>query len=414
MAFNFFNRQKNSEEDTQKKPKKKKSAFREWFDAAIFAIVAATIIRTFFIEAYTIPTGSMEGSLLINDYLFVSKMSYGARMPMTPLSLPLVHNTMPVVGGKSYSEAVQWKYRRLPGFGKVERNDVVVFNWPVGDTVSLERQMETDYYSLLRAANGNRDAVWQSNTIISRPLDKKENFIKRCVAIPGDVLESRDGVLYINNEREPVWPHSKFMYHVTTTNGLSEDFLFDNDIEPLQGNGREFLLFIPNDALEVLKTYPGLQNIAPLWNPKGYTGATPVEWSFPQDTTNFKWNRDNFGPVTIPQAGVTVPLNAQNIALYRRIIHNYEGNTLEEKGDQIFINGAPATSYTFKQDYYWMMGDNRHNSADSRFWGFVPEDHVVGKASFVWLSYGKGGLLNFGKHGIRWGRLLRGVETLSK
>ena len=387
------------------KPRKKKSVAREWLDAAIFAIIAATIIRTFFIEAYTIPTGSMEGSLLVNDYLFVSKVSYGPRVPMTPLAVPLVHNTMPVTGGKSYSDAVQWKYRRWWGFGNVERNDVVVFNFPDGDTVMMESPNE-DYYAKVRELG--REAVWATYTIDTRPVDKKDNYIKRCVGIPGDVLELKNGILHVNGPQAPIYPHSKLLYQVGTNNTpLDMDVLEENDVEVAGGNGSMYLLFIENEKVELIRKLPNVIHFQLYGKPPGDVG-TIREWTFPQDTANFKWNVDNFGPMTVPKKGTTVQLTPQNIALYRRIIRVYEKNSLEETANGIFINGQPATSYTFKMDYYWMMGDNRHNSLDSRFWGFVPEDHIVGKAWFVWLSY-KENLFH-----PRWGRLLRGVKTLEK
>lgn len=385
------------------KNRPKKSTAREWLDAAIFAIVAATIIRTFFIEAYTIPTGSMEGSLLVNDYLFVTKMAYGPRVPMTPLSVPLVHNTLPITGGKSYSDAVQWKYRRWWGFGDVERNDVVVFNFPHGDTIMKESPNE-DYYQKVREIG--RDAVWATYTIETRPVDKTDNYIKRCVGIPGDVIELKNAILYVNGKQAHLYPHSKLLYQVTTTGTpLDMEALEDNDVEVAGGNGNTYFLFIENDKVDFVKKLPNVVQFQPYIKPPGNVGDVR-EWTFPQDTANFKWNVDNFGPLTIPKKGTTVQLTPQNIALYRRLIKVYEKNTLEETPTGFVINGKPATSYTFQMNYYWMMGDNRHNSLDSRFWGFVPEDHVVGKAWFVWLSY-KDNLLH-----PRWGRILRSVKML--
>jgi signal peptidase I len=347
----------------------------------------------------------MEGSLLVNDYLFVSKMSYGPRVPMTPLSVPLVHNTLPITGGKSYSESVQWDYRRWWGFGKVERNDVVVFNFPHGDTVMMESPNE-DYYAKVREMG--REAVWSSYTVISRPVDKTDNYIKRCVGVPGDVLELKNAVLYVNGQPATSFPHSKLLYQVVT-NGkpIDADALEENEIEVAGGNGNVYLLFIENDQVEVVKKLQNIVQVVPFTKTPGDVGSIR-EWTFPQDTTNFKWNVDNFGPMTVPKKGVTVKLTPQNIALYRRIISVYEKNTLVETATAFEINGKPADSYTFKMDYYWMMGDNRHNSLDSRFWGFVPEDHVVGKASFVWLSY-KESLFS-----PRWSRLLRTVTALEK
>lgn len=384
------------------KPRKKKPVWREWLDAALFAIIAATIIRTFFIEAYTIPTGSMEGSLLVNDFLFVSKLSYGPRTPMTPVAVPLVHNTMPIFGGKSYTDAVQWKYHRLPGFGHVKRNDVVVFNFPNGDTVVAEYP-DQDYYQIVREAG--HDAVNSQMHIITRPVDKKENYIKRCVGVPGDKIEVRDGVLYVNDQHEEDHPHQKSTYYLRSAVGLSEQFVEDNNIELIGQRGNEYYVFLENKYVDAVSKTQGI-TLVPDVMPKGTIAPQPKDWTFPQDTTNFRWNLDNFGPLEIPKKGGTVVLTPQNMALYRRIITNYEGNKLEESNGQYRINGQPATSYTFRQDYFWMMGDNRHNSLDSRYWGFVPEDHVVGKAWFVWLSYGKGG--------IRWSRLFRSIRTLEK
>jgi len=390
--------------DKDIKNKKKKPVWREWLDAALFAIVAATIIRTFLFEAYTIPTGSMEGSLLINDYLFVSKLAYGPRVPMTPLAVPLVHNTMPITGGKSYTEAVQWKYHRWPGFGHVERNDVVVFNYPAGDTV-LAEMPEGDYYSSLRNEfNNDRELLKTRYTVITRPVDKEENYIKRCVGIPGDILAVKDGVLFINNQPGNLYPHQKRSYNVQAKGfGIPEDFMEENDIDVVRNDGQTAILNLANDQVDMVKKLPQIVSVSPIIYPYGYTenGNT-----FPNDTTNFKWSRDNYGPLTIPKAGTTVQLTPQNIALYRKLIRDYEGNTFAEKNGTFVINGQPATSYTFKMDYYWMMGDNRHNSADSRYWGFVPADHIVGKAWFVWLSYGK--------HGIRWKRLLHGIHSLEQ
>ena len=381
--------------------KKRKPVWREWLDAAVFAIVAATLIRTFFFEAFTIPTGSMEGTMLINDYLFVSKMSYGPRVPITPIALPLVHNTMPFTGGKSYTESVQWSYHRLPGFGHVERNDVVVFNYPCGDTVMAE-QPEQDYYQACRAVG--RDRILNRFSIIVRPIDKKENYIKRCVAIPGDVLEIKNARVYINGQPNVLYPHSKLNY-VVRTNGAAPGV--DGSFE-LAGNGSngEYIYNLANDQLAAMAHAANVLSVELNMTTPAGAPPDPVDWVFPLDTANYKWNRDNFGPLTIPKEGVTVSLTPQNISIYRRIICNYERNTLEERDGRFIINGKETTSYTFKMDYYWMMGDNRHNSLDSRYWGFVPVDHIVGKAWFVWFSGGS--------NGIRWNRIFRGIHSLEQ
>ena len=375
-------------------------------DAGVFAIVAATLIRTLVFEAYTIPTGSMEGSMLVNDYLFVSKLSYGPRVPMTPLAVPLVHNSLPFTGGVSYIAGVQWKYRRIPGFGRVERNDVVVFNYPAGDTV-IEEHPEGDYYSSLRDEFGNdREALKSRYKIVVRPVDKKENYIKRCVGLPGDLIEVRDAILYVNGKPGERFPHQKLWYTLTPK-GMAgiPDMVNDVEVEPVQG--LQNVYFLENSQVDELRKTPNLLEVKPVIYPKGMITELGV---FPHDTTHFKFNRDNFGPITIPKEGATVQLTPENIALYRRVIRNYEGNKLDEKDGKIFINDKEAASYTFKMDYYWMMGDNRNNSLDSRYWGFVPIDHVVGKAWFVWFSYSKKGMSD----GIRWKRLFHSVHSLEK
>ncbi|MBS1772895.1 MAG: signal peptidase I [Bacteroidetes bacterium] len=384
------------------KPKEKavkKAVWREWTDALVFAIVAATIIRTFFIEAYTIPSSSMEGSLLVNDYLFVSKLSYGPRVPNTPLAIPLVHNTMPLVGGKSYSEAVHWGYHRWWGFGNVERNDVVVFNFPNNDTAIAEMP-DQDYYQHCRTEG--RDFIWANYTIITRPVDKRENYIKRCIGIPGDKVQVIKGIAYVNDKPAEVFPHSKSTYIVRTngTGVIDEDYLTENDVEIVKTINGAYVLNVPNNMVETLRKLPEVSSVE--------LYEISRDDVFPNDTTNFKWGRDDYGPITIPKKGVTVTLTPQNIALYRRIIFIYEGNKFEEKDNKFYIDGKEITSYTFKMDYYWMMGDNRHNSLDSRYWGFVPEDHIVGKASFVWLSH-KESLFK-----LRWSRLFHSVTSLSK
>jgi len=388
-------------------PKKKKSFIREWVDAAVFAIVAASIIRIFLVEAYTIPTGSMEGSLLVNDYLFVSKVSNGARTPMTPLAVPLVHNTLPFFNCKSYTELVQWGYHRLPGFGHIERNDVVVFNFPAGDTVALEVQQDQDYYSLLRNYNNDRAFVKNNFTVLSRPVDKKENYIKRCVGIPGDTIEVRGGYLYVGNKLSKQYPHAKMTYTIATNGQVSlDEFVEEQDMNPEElnydPNSKMYIANLSNDQVAAIKKMNGVIAIAPFVLDKNDTRDN----AFPNDTANFKWNRDFYGPFIVPKAGQQVTLSLQNIALYQRIIANYEHNSLDIKDGKIFINGKETTTYTFQMNYYWMMGDNRHNSADSRYFGFVPDDHIVGKAWFVWLS--------FGNKGIRWNRLFRSIAHLEQ
>jgi signal peptidase I len=381
----------------------RKPIWREWLEAALFALVAATLIRTFLFEAYTIPTGSMEGTMLVNDFLFVNKLAYGPRIPMTPVALPLVHNTMPFTGGRSYSEGVRWGYHRLPGYTTVARNDVVVFNYPCGDTV-LPDQPDADYYQVCRMYG--RGNILSRYKIITRPVDKEENYIKRCVGVPGDTLEIRNGQVLINGHSSPRFPHAEMNY-IVRTQGRQPVLDGIKPMDTLFGGIYRYNL--ENDQVEQMRHAPGVLSVAPwIAFPHGVSSADPADWVFPFDTARYRWNCDNYGPIVIPKKGATVSLTPDNIGLYRRIIRNYEGNKLEEYDGRIFINGSEASTYTFRMDYYWMMGDNRHNSLDSRYWGFVPEDHIVGKAWFVWLSYERS-IMN-----IRWRRILRSISSLEK
>lgn len=378
---------------------KKKSAVREWLDAAIFAIIAATLIRTFIFEAYTIPTPSMEKTLLVNDFLFVSKISYGPRIPMTPLAVPFTHHTLPFTKyTKAYSEAVQWSYKRLPGFTDIKRNDVVVFNFPEGDTVALEEQAQS-YYGLERSLG--RDAVWEQFHVTARPVDKRENYIKRCMAQAGDTLSVREGVVFVNSRQAPIPPHSERRYLVQTNGDpLNPSRLDELDMTANPDFAISSGLFVYNltqGNVNDLKTFPVVTSVKPYI--VNYGGDPNV---FPHDTVHYHWTEENFGPLYIPKKGATVKLDNANIAIYDRVIRVYEGNTLEIKNGQFYINNKPTDSYTFKMNYYWMMGDNRNNSLDSRYWGFVPEDHVVGKAWLIWMSYHNGS--------IRWSRLFRNIR----
>lgn len=367
-------------------PNGKQTKLVEWVDAIIFAVIAATFIRMFFIEAYTIPTSSMEKSMLVGDYLFVSKTAYGPKTPNTPLSFPFVHNTMPLVGGKSYSEAIQRPYKRLAGFGDVKNDDIVVFHFPEGDTVALGIPNQS-YYQLARTYGRSR--VWTDKRnfgdVIARPVDKRENYIKRCVAIPGDELEIKEGQVFVNGEKQKSIGGMQYDY-VVTTNGTSInpkalDKLKIAEADRNVYSSERYLFPLTDEAAEELSNFSNVVSVTK-------TLKQPGKWEpniFPSDQ-RYPWNVDNFGPLTIPAKGTTVTLTVDNLPLYRRIIDVYENNELEVNGDVIKVNGELATSYTFKMDYYWMMGDNRHNSADSRYWGFVPEDHVVGKAKFIWLS----------------------------
>ena len=385
-----------------------KSQLREWTDAIIFAVVAASIIRIFMIEAYTIPTSSMEKSLLVGDFLFVSKLSYGPKLPNTPLAFPFVHHTLPMTKyTKSYVEWVKWPFYRFPGLTSLKHGDAVVFNYPDGDTVALKMQNQ-GYNSLIRQYG--RERVWNDKfnfgDIVARPVDKRENYIKRCIALPGDTLKIIDQVVHINGKALDFPELSQFMYRVKTDgNPINKRLISKLDItEEVQVTEEgDQVLTLTTESAAKLKQLPNVLSVEKIIQPKGFWQP----YIFPFDST-YDWNVDNFGPLYIPKAGATTKLTLANLPLYERIITAYELNSLEVKGGKIFINGKESTSYTFKMDYYWMMGDNRHNSADSRFWGFVPADHIVGKAVFVWLSLDNNKSLFDGK--IRWGKLFRTIH----
>lgn len=389
-----------------------KPALREWIDAGVFAIVAATIIRTFVFEAYVIPTGSMEKTLLVNDFLFVNKMSYGARIPQTPISFPFVHNTMPFSKTMpSYIKQVQLPYKRLPAFTEVKRNDVVVFNFPAGDTIINlpEYGSAVPYYDVLRYQfKGDRQAMFARSDeypLLVHPMDKTDNYIKRCVGVGGDVIQVKQSVLYVNNQPAMV-PSSSQTEYVVTTNGtpIGEDFLTNDLGIDLENSGEQikvdntkpgtYLINMTADESAKVKKLPNVVSMT------RYVDST-VGATFPNDETNYPWSIDNFGPLTIPRKGDVLQLTPQTIALYRRLITTYENNKLEEVNGKYIINGKETTTYTTKLGYYWMMGDNRHRSQDSRYWGFVPETHIVGKASLIWFSWNKG---------PRWSRLFKGIN----
>lgn len=382
-------------------PKKKKTKVREWVDAIVFATVAATIIRVFFIEAYTIPSGSMARSLLVGDFLFVSKVNYGARIPITPIAFPFAHHTMPLTGTKAYWDGVQWKYRRLPGFQDIKRNDVIVFNLPVGDTVALENQ-EISYYKLIREAGWQ--AVNSQYTITSRPVDKRENIIKRCIGIAGDTVSSKNGLVSVNGKLAAFSGSAQMPYRirfktVDVNMKLLEDLGF-KIAEMVQLDDTQFVVNATAEMVNLLKKYDFVETV------QLETNNQIDPDLFPNDR-NYQWNVDNFGPLVIPKKGWTVNIDSLTMPIYYRAIRTYEGNKVEKKAEGWYINDKLAKTYTFKMNYYWMMGDNRHNSIDSRFWGFLPEDHVVGKALFIWLSIDNDASL-FNK--VRWRRILKGIH----
>jgi signal peptidase I len=390
----------------------KKSGAREWIDAAVFAIVAATIIRTFVFEAYTIPTPSEEKTLLVNDFLFVSKMAYGPRIPNTPIAMPFVHHTIPFINTKSYVEWIHIPYTRWFS-SPVKRNDAVVFNFPVNDTLINDPIVDgqqkfgsqTTYYQEVREIG--RDRVWQDygDLIITRPVDKRENFIKRCVGIAGDTIQIINGKLHVNGKPEDYFPKSERYYSLQIPEGiyLDEDKLKElginvrvsqGDLQPTD-KPNLFQVNITNEEIKNLKLPPGyiLSDIIFKHNNELFP--------YYADSAGITWSADNFGPLWIPKKGATIQLTPDNFIRYGRCIEVYEGNTLENRSGKYFINGKETSNYTFKMDYFWLMGDNRHNSLDSRFWGFVPEDHVVGKASLIWFSY---------ENGPRWNRLFRWIK----
>lgn len=408
-----------------------------WVDAIVFALVAVYFVNLYFFQNYVIPSSSLEKSLLVGDYLFVSKMSYGARVPQTPLHMPLTQHTMPIFNCKSYLEWVKWDYKRVDGLGKVQLNDIVVFNFPAGDSVATALQAEDiyrlsyqagkelskpidmsglsledqrlvfDYYYQVgrKYINDNPQSFGE---IVVRPVDRRENYVKRCVGLPGQILQIENRVIYLDGKANKEPDNVQYRYFVHTKGMLPDDLCHELGISkedlagyytdesvynmPLTAKAKDALL-ARKDIVTAIENTPD-DDAGGLYPLNKLTG----------------WTVDNYGPIWIPKKGETIELSLDNLPLYERPIHAYEGNALEVKDGKIFINGEETTHYTFKMDYYWMMGDNRHNSADSRFWGFVPEDHIVGKPIFIWLSLDQDRGWFDGK--IRWNRLFKFVDSI--
>ncbi|GHT19590.1 signal peptidase I [Bacteroidia bacterium] len=387
-----------------------------WVDTIVWALVAVYLINIFVLQNYQIPTSSLEKSLLVGDYLVVSKINYGPRVPNTPIAFPLAHNTLPFIGGKSYLDKPHWNYKRLAGLTTMKRNDIVVFSFPAGDTIAFLQQ-NPDYYRLVDV---NGWEVVNSHPkyfgeIMYRPVDRRENFVKRLIGMPGESLQIIDNQVYINGEALPNPQKLQFDYTVVAKNPLSQ-----KQFEELGVNkaDRQRLFWVSDEEGQEHPLYdrmPLTQEAHDLLQKSGWALSVTIlpsdvgDKTYPYDYDT-GWSRDNFGPLWIPKKGATIALNDENIALYSRCIVNYEGNNLRCDGEKVFINGVPSSSYTFLMDYYFMMGDNRHESADSRYWGFVPEDHVVGTPVFILLSLEKDKGWFSGK--IRWNRLFRTVNSL--
>ena len=403
------------------------SSLIEWLDALIFAVIAVSLINIFLFQNYRIPTPSMEKSLLIGDHLFVSKLAYGPRMPNTPIAFPFTQHTMPFTKGKSWSNLVLWKYNRLAGGGKVKNNDPIVFNFPAGDTVVLEDQA-TSYYEIVRRGaediklrdsdsdqnpkpaeyylQAARKEIWDRYEVIYRPVDRRDNYVKRCVGLPGDTIKIISGDLYVNGKLVPDNNTQQTSYVIgtngTTINPKAFERLNINRSDQRMLSGAAYLLPLTKANAKTISKFSNVTKVTALYARKGEYAPHIFPYS-----PAMGWNEDNYGPLWIPAKGAVVKLDTSNLCIYNRIIDVYENNDLRVDGSNIYINDVLTDSYTFKLDYYWMMGDNRANSADSRFWGFVPEDHVVGKPKFIWLSLDKEAE---GLRRIRFGRIFMKVK----
>lgn len=410
-----------------------------WVDALVFALVAVYFINLFVFQNYVIPSSSLEKSLLTGDYLFVSKVSYGPRIPQTPLTMPLTQHTLPIINTKSYIEFPHWDYRRVKGLGNVKLNDIVVFNYPAGDTICTELPYQTEYYSMVygfgqQIFEQNNGTSIDLNTlnkqqqhdyfeqvyalgrqyvasnpvefgsIDSRPTDRRENYVKRCVGLPGQTLQIKNRIVYLDGKPNKEPDNVQYTYYIKLKQHIPDDLMKElgismEDLGSLNQRGCMPLTKATAKALAARKDIVESISIN--------TDATVGDLYPLNAVTN--WTRDNYGPIWIPAKGKSINLDMNNIAMYERPIRVYENNELKIKNNQIYINGRLAKSYTFKMDYYWMMGDNRHNSADSRYWGFVPEDHIVGKPIFIWWSSDPD---RKGLGGIRWNRLFNMVDNI--
>jgi len=392
-----------------------------WVDAILFALVSVYFIFTFLFQNYQIPTSSLEKTLLVGDFLAVSKATYGPRVPMTPLSFPLAQHTMPIIKTKSYIEKPQWEYRRLKGITNIKLDDIVVFNFPAGDTVALKQQNAV-YYALIHYHGRNQvlNNKKDFGEIVYRPVDRRENYVKRCVALPGDIFEMIDNQIYINGTAQPHFQGIQHNYFIQTDGtilnaemlrklGISSD---DNDFfrNGVRSDLTSYLGFQPNMPVYY---FPLTQEMHDkLQHTKGVVKIEVEPAEFGDEVyplgTDYGWNRDNYGPLYIPKRGDKLEITMENLPIYERIVAVYEQNSLEVKDSVIYINNQATTHYDVKMDYYWMMGDNRHKSSDSRYWGFVPEDHIVGTPMFVWLSLDKDKKWFQGK--IRWNRFLKNAR----
>jgi len=407
-----------------------------WVDALVFALVAVYFINLFFFQNYVIPSSSLEKSLLTGDYLFVSKVSYGPRIPETPLTMPLTQHTLPLFECKSYIEWPHWDYRRVKGLGKVELNDIVVFNYPAGDTIcsapqyqafdfyqmcyslgyqmypqrpnpdSLTVEQRQQYFNFIYQA-GRQEIVrnqQEYGMIDTRPTDRRENYVKRCVGLPGQTLQIKDHIIYLDGKANKEPDNVQYTYRVKLRQRLDDEIMKNLGItmEDLTSLNTSGYMPMTKYAVEELSKRKDLVESIELNTEASDLDIYPLNG-------NLHWTRDNYGPVWIPKKGESIELTLENLPIYERPIRTYEGNDLEVKDGKIYINGKVATKYTFKLDYYWMMGDNRHNSLDSRYWGFVPEDHIVGKPIFIWWSSDPD---RHGFSGIRWNRLFRFVDNI--